>query len=119
MVLQKTFGGTPPEGGSQGGVPPHPPLIKDRFFEKMAKRRCTKPDIDAFFAIFGHFLGFFGPPPKTPFFGGFGGVGGGTPKSTPPYPKMPPHPHDFLDLEVVDSVELDQTHTDTPSSVFG
>jgi hypothetical protein len=35
------------------------------------------------------------------------------------YPDLVAHPHDFLDLEVVDSVELDQTHTDTPSSVFG
>ena len=92
---KKAFGGTPPEGGSQGGVPPTPPLIKDRFFEKKAKRRCTKTDIRAFFAIFGHFLGFFGPPPKTPFFGVLGGVGGYPPKVPPPTQKWPPTPMIF------------------------
>jgi hypothetical protein len=42
----------PPPWGStgRGGTPPRagpPPLIKDRFFRKMRKRRCTKPAIRA------------------------------------------------------------------------
>jgi hypothetical protein len=68
FFLKKLFfirgGGPPPLGGPPPrGAPPSaggsPPLIKDRFFRKIRKRRCTKPAIRAFWT------------PKTLFLGGY------------------------------------------------
>jgi len=71
-------GGVPPRGDPPLGGPP--PLIKDRFFRKIRKRRCTKP-------VYAHF-----GPQKPCFWGGtqndrfwpFVGVLGGIP-GIPPY----------------------------------
>jgi len=71
-------GGVPPRGGPPLGG--SPPLIKDRIFRKIRKRRCTKPAIRAFWT------------PKTLIWGGtqndrfwpFLGVLGGIP-GIPPY----------------------------------
>jgi hypothetical protein len=82
-VIGLSLMGGPPEGGSPlGGDPPlggSPPLIKDSFFRKIRKRRCTKPAIRAFWTPKTLFLGGY---PKSTFlavFRGFGGYPGDTP----------------------------------------
>jgi hypothetical protein len=72
VIDRSLRGGGPPKGGT-------PPLIKDRFFRKIRKRRCTKPAIRSFWTPKTLFLG---GPPKSSFlavFRGFGGYPRGTP----------------------------------------
>ena len=60
----------PPEGGppQTGGAPP---LIKDRFFRKIAKRRCTRTDIRSKNGLFWPFLGGVQKGPFLAFFDPF------------------------------------------------
>ena len=88
-----------PKKGVFGGGPKNP-----KKWPKMAKNASMSGLVHLLFAIFSKNLSLIR-----------GGVGGVPPPGTPPPGGSPQR---FFAKPYVDSVELDQTHTDTPSSDF-